>query len=109
MPGLKHTHQYRRAVGRKTKNNADSKMVNYYKCMLPGCTHYVRDFMILGKESICNRCGNRFTLPTSLRFLGNIPHCKKCTKKYVRKADLEQALDEAIEEALDIEDEEIQV
>jgi len=35
--------------------------------------------------------------------LKNIPHCKRCTKKYIRRADLEKALDETIDEAMDIE------
>lgn len=89
-----HVHQYRRATGRRTRENKDSKMQNYYKCILPDCTHYVRDFMILGKNCICNRCGKVFVLSNSLRLIGNIPHCKECTKKYNR----------TVKEELDVEE-----
>lgn len=77
-----HVHRYIRCIGRITEANKDSKLVGYYKCADPNCTHYTKAELILGKKSICNRCFIEFILPTALRMLGNRPHCKKCTKKY---------------------------
>ena len=100
MPGLNHVHKYRRAIGRITNKNRNSKMINYYKCALKNCTHYVLATLILGKESICNRCGNKFTLPMALSELTNSPHCRECTKrKSSIKKEIEDGIDQEIEMA----------
>lgn len=80
MAAKNHTHKYRRAIGRITEKNKDSKFIGYYKCVLPDCTHYNKAELILGKESICNRCHVKFVLPMAVAMLTNSPHCKKCTK-----------------------------
>lgn len=80
MPVKEHIHRYIRAVGRKTKSNSDSAMINYYRCTDPDCTHYLPVSLVLGKRSICNRCGAEFILPSAVRNLTNRPHCKKCTR-----------------------------
>jgi hypothetical protein len=79
-----HIHQYVRCIGRITVNNKDSKMINYYKCADSNCSHYMQARLILGKKSICNRCGQVFILPISVRALTNRPHCKACTKKAMK-------------------------
>jgi hypothetical protein len=80
MPVKTHVHRYVRAVGKLTEQNKDSGFVNYYKCADPDCSHYQKDFLVLGKRSICNRCGAEFLLPNALRMLVNKPHCKACTR-----------------------------
>jgi hypothetical protein len=84
-------HRYRRSIGRLTKHNKESGFKDVFKCTLPNCTHYAKDFLILGKESICNKCGQVFILPMATRALTNVPHCKKCTKKRYKPT---QSIDE---------------
>lgn len=79
MPAKTHVHQYLRAVG--MLRNKDSGFKNYYKCADPDCSHYLRTDLVLGKRSICNRCGKEFVLPAAQRMLKLKPHCKACTKK----------------------------
>ena len=83
MPAKVHVHKYVRAIGRLTKENKDSGFVGYYRCADANCSHYTKAELILGKRSICNRCGEEFILPLALRMLGNRPHCKDCTKSYI--------------------------
>lgn len=80
MPSINHVHKYRRSIGRITEKNKNSGFLNYYKCAHPNCTHYLRAELILGKKSICNRCGKEFLLPLAIRALTNLPHCKQCTR-----------------------------
>lgn len=103
MPGKSHVHKYRRAIGRLTEKNKDSKFINYYKCVLNDCTHYMRAELILGKKAICNRCLKEFNLPMSVAMLTNIPHCKGCTKVKViiNKKGIE---DEIMDESEELED-----
>jgi hypothetical protein len=75
-----HIHRYIRAVGRITEKNKNSGMLNYYRCADPDCSHYIRDILVLGKKSLCNRCGKEFNMPIALRAMTNRPHCKDCTK-----------------------------
>lgn len=75
-----HVHRYVRAIGRLTESNKDSGFVGYYKCADPTCRHYMKDDLVLGKKSICNRCGSEFNLPLAKRNLTNRPHCKSCTR-----------------------------
>lgn len=94
MASQNHTHKYRRAIGRITEANKDSKFIGYYRCVLSNCTHREKTELILGKESICNRCGNKFTLPNTIRKMVNWPHCKNCTKKKPSKEDEMDELEE---------------
>jgi hypothetical protein len=74
-----HVHKYRRVdIGRDTP---------YFvmQCKLPGCNHYTAMKtklscpQLLGKVSICNSCGNRFTLDRRALRLAK-PICIHCVK-----------------------------
>lgn len=77
-----HIHRYIAVFGRKTKKNSNSGFHGYYKCADPDCTHRQKAELIIGKRSICNRCGGEFILPIAVDALRARPHCKKCTRKY---------------------------
>lgn len=47
-----------------------------YKCVLPNCAHYLSKDLILGRNSICWRCGNVFTITKHHKK----PHCVNCTR-----------------------------
>jgi len=52
MPKPKsHVHKYMRVICNKDKD------YTVYKCMIPGCTHWLRKELILGRESVCWNCG----------------------------------------------------
>lgn len=100
MPAKDHIHTYVRAIGRITPANEHSKMVGYYKCADPECSHYTKAEMILGKKSICTKCRKEFILPIALRSLTNKPHCKDCfRKKYTAP---KQEIRSEMEEFLDL-------
>lgn len=76
MKPSRHIHKYKRKeLGRKT-----SYIV--YACMLPNCSHYLRRELMVGKESICWKCGEVFTL--THKNVGTDrqvkPKCPKCMK-----------------------------
>lgn len=74
-----HVHQYQRV------RLGDSYIV--YKCMLPGCTHYIRTELAEGRQSICPRCGGVFVL-NKANMSAKKPHCKGCVKKYNKKEEV---------------------
>lgn len=50
-----------------------------YFCTLPDCSYKIKQPLALGKESICNRCGNAFIMNEySIRLAK--PHCTDCHK-----------------------------
>lgn len=98
MPGQNHTHKYRRAIGRITNKNRNSRFIGYYKCVLPRCSHYAKAELILGKEAICNKCHEKFILPMAVEKLTNVPHCKTCTKK-VNRVDRDKLVEDMINES----------
>jgi hypothetical protein len=64
MPALKHTHSYVRwkiQVGRK---RFDKKIGGEpaYRCNHPECTHFAPRSLVIGKRSVCSRCGSEFIL-----------------------------------------------
>jgi hypothetical protein len=65
----KHIHKYMRV-------KYGSKGYIIYKCTLPGCTHFVNERLILGRNAICWLCGNEFTI----RILHKKPHCDECIR-----------------------------
>lgn len=49
-----------------------------YRCMLPNCTHHVLPQMLVGRLSICYRCGEDFTCGEKDLNRAQ-PHCEPCT------------------------------
>lgn len=49
-----HIHRYQRT------KLGDNFIV--YRCMLPGCAHYIRKELIMGKLCNCYRCGEDFII-----------------------------------------------
>lgn len=68
----KHLHRYKRI----TLGN-DYKV---YKCIKPGCTHYIAVYMSEGALCECNRCGEPMVITKAAMLLAR-PHCQNCTKK----------------------------
>jgi len=73
MKLIEHVHKYMRVkLGKK-------KDFIVFKCMIPGCTHYLQRDLVVGRESICWVCGELMTLSmktTTLKY----PHHSYCTK-----------------------------
>lgn len=74
MPPIKHIHQYQR------KNLAiPPKEYIVYACALPNCTHYIPAKLAMGKQSLCNKCGNEFTLDRYAIWQQRVnPYCPSC-------------------------------
>jgi len=69
----KHIHKYIRIrIGIKRREE--------YKCSLPGCTHHTFPELVVGRESICNYCGNIFYMNKASVRLSK-PHCGCLSKK----------------------------
>jgi len=63
-----HTHRYRRM---KTGT---------FRCILPGCRHYLTKEFAEGVMSNCYRCGQDFVL-TKRNMKLETPHCDSCTHR----------------------------
>jgi hypothetical protein len=70
-------HKYQRIKWRSRK--ADGEPYVIFKCMLPGCTHYVPRDLVVGNETICWKCGRTFQMAYAHTYLAK-PHCVYCTK-----------------------------
>jgi len=64
-----HIHKYRKDVL--------GKDYEIYRCVLPGCNHYISSQLIRGKFSICWRCGEPFVI----KIKHAKPHCDDCVAK----------------------------
>lgn len=63
-----------------------------FKCMRPGCTHYLHPEMMKGQDSICWSCGDIFMMnPDKLR--RKKPKCDKCQSGKKAVAYIEGKLD----------------
>jgi hypothetical protein len=84
----KHFHKYERVI--LGKNN-----YTVFRCILPHCTHYVREELASGKICLCNRCDEPMQLDGKMMKL-RFPHCHDCTKpkqkKYKARKELHEAL-----------------
>ena len=49
-----------------------------YRCVLAGCSHYIRPEFILNKVGVCPYCGNEFLITRELA-RRKIVHCSSCT------------------------------
>jgi hypothetical protein len=75
---MKHIHKYER---KKYGNNG----CFIYKCMIPGCTHFVYESLIINRRSLCWRCDKEFVITKLLKK----PHCDDCTRGKKAQNDLE--------------------
>lgn len=66
MTKTKHVHRYKRFVW---PNGSRA-----YRCILPGCTHFIAEHLILGREALCPRCGSIFVVNEKQSKLAK-PHC----------------------------------
>lgn len=48
-----------------------------FRCMLPGCSHFIREELLRGRLSVCWRCGEEHVI-TNTRL--SKQHCDSCTK-----------------------------
>ena len=65
----KHTHQYMRV---KIKESV------VYRCMIPGCTHYIPKALLINRIANCPYCGNDFLITRELARRERL-HCSSCT------------------------------
>jgi hypothetical protein len=83
-----HIHKYERVI--LGKNN-----YTVFRCILPFCSHYIREELAAGKACQCNRCGKEMTLDSKAMKL-RFPHCHNCTRpvqaRYKKRKDLHDAL-----------------
>jgi DNA-directed RNA polymerase subunit RPC12/RpoP len=75
-----HTHQYRRVTTPKS---------TVFRCVLPGCRHYLRPEFAEGAYSLCPRCGGQFVLNSRNMKLEN-PHCDECTYRRNQSEEIER-------------------
>lgn len=82
-----HVHKYKKVVL--------GKNYTVYKCVLPGCDHYISVALALGKIAECWRCGSPFTITADIIRKGRVvakPHCKPCTKSKKEKTEIIEKL-----------------
>lgn len=72
-----HIHQYLRKI---------LKTSTVYRCVLPGCRHYLRAFQIIGQIGKCWYCGRDFLITRDLARREKV-HCANCTKGKKVKAE----------------------
>ena len=84
----RHIHKYRRArLGKSI----------IYKCVMPGCSHFIQKSLIEGRVSVCWRCPNPFVITQlTLRNCPAKPHCENCYKRTDKDLMVDAALDELI-------------
>ena len=82
----------------------DKKTFPVYICML-GCSHYRRLDIMVGKKSICWRCGEVFTFTIEqVKRKPRKPCCKSCVRRKgkrvtAKEAILDTAIDRMVEDA----------
>lgn len=57
-----------------------------YKCIKPGCSHYIPIALAEGRLCECNRCGELMVIGKQVMSQSSgspmtLPHCADCTKK----------------------------
>jgi len=70
-----------------------SKGYVIYKCMLPNCPHYLSADLIVGRQSVCWKCGNPFMITKDIAGAESShplvkPHCRNCTKRRRERVDV---------------------
>jgi len=67
-----HIHKYIRHKLGKNKYEV-------FRCAIPGCVHFITASLIVGRESVCWRCGRVFVVTADL--VRKKPHCAACTRR----------------------------
>jgi len=81
----KHIHKYQRdKLGKKHI---------IYRCVIPGCTHYVSRKMAKNRLSICHVCNEPMIIDSFAITLAK-PHHNECTKKSTRFNKLKDIIDD---------------
>lgn len=90
MPVLRHVHTYERSKLNKT----------VYRCTDPGCSHFARRELLIGKYALCGACGMKFVLDEK-QLENKVPRCLNCanTKEAHEYREVRSLLGEIIREA----------
>ncbi len=78
----KHLHKYKRQI-------LGNKKYVVFKCVKPGCSHYVPYDLVEGKVCECNRCGERMVMNKRAISLAK-PYCDNCAGKKKKVSKLER-------------------
>lgn len=92
MPNKKSDHEVHKYYRTEFSNSGTT----IYRCGLPGCPHFVYEPLVIGRFSVCWRCGNDFII-NKKTIRNRKLHCEECTKgkEQVRK-DVPKLIDEFI-------------
>lgn len=66
-----HTHKYERV-----RLGASGYIV--FKCTVPDCPHFINKKLVVGKKTICWRCGHEAVMTKQMAEFKK-PHCRQCT------------------------------
>lgn len=69
VPTKHEVHQYKRV-------NLEKSIV--YRCVIPGCSHYVRKAFIINRIAVCPYCGKNYVITPKIAQLKTL-HCNDCT------------------------------
>lgn len=74
-------HKYQRV---EAKNEGKSAV---YRCVLPGCKHYLREEFIVGQIALCYECNNEFEITKAILSPRKIKkvHCQDCVRPTFNK------------------------
>jgi hypothetical protein len=76
-------HKYVRVTFDNPKRGGEKTFI--WKCTLTNCGHYLVGEMVLGKLTLCNRCGETVFEMKEIHLKSKKPHCLICTKRYKGK------------------------
>lgn len=98
---MKHIHKYIRDIlGHKKRTNQKPKATDtlIFKCILPGCSHYIRNQFIEGKISECWECHENFVIDKIASRLQK-PICQACRMKR-RRTKIETPVEDMLDDIL---------
>ena len=82
----KHYHKYKYV---NLTRNPKKEPYHVYKCVLPNCSHYIRMELIDGKEAMCYKCDDIFTIREARIKKGKQIyvklHCENCVQNSGRR------------------------
>lgn len=70
--------KYQEHAHRYTRVRLGKKDYIVFRCVRPGCAHYIRQELVIGKIAQCWRCDDEFVMNQKTALLKK-PHCAKCT------------------------------